>query len=140
MSMNMNDLQQRFEKQYGRLPAGIVRAPGRVNLIGEHTDYNDGFVLPIAINRSTLAAWAPGEGSTIRMASAQSDRPAVVDLSNVSKGEPAWANYPRGVIAGLLAAGAADGGTAGAAATGPSLTSVPHRRSARGPCPTPTRP
>ena len=110
MSMNMNDLQQRFEKQYGRLPAGIVRAPGRVNLIGEHTDYNDGFVLPIAINRSTLAAWAPGEGSTIRMASAQSDLPAVVDLSNVSKGEPAWANYPRGVIAGLLAAGVKLGG------------------------------
>ncbi|MCE5325784.1 MAG: galactokinase [Planctomycetaceae bacterium] len=106
----MKNLQQLFEERYGRAPAGIVRAPGRVNLIGEHTDYNDGFVLPIAINRSTLAAWAPREGSTIRMASAQSDRPAVVDLATVSKGEPAWANYPRGVIAGLLGAGVKLGG------------------------------
>lgn len=47
-----------FERVYGRPPVGIAEAPGRVNLIGEHVDYNDGLVLPFAIDRSVLCAWA----------------------------------------------------------------------------------
>ena len=52
---------QQFQAHYGRAPRWIVAAPGRVNLIGEHTDYNDGFVLPMAIERQTIivAALAP---------------------------------------------------------------------------------
>ncbi|MDQ1567673.1 MAG: galactokinase, partial [Actinomycetota bacterium] len=47
-----------FVERAGRRPDGVWRAPGRVNLIGEHTDYNDGFVLPVAINRSVVVAAA----------------------------------------------------------------------------------
>ena len=50
---------QEFVKAYGRSPRWIAAAPGRVNLIGEHTDYNDGFVLPMAIERYTVIAGAP---------------------------------------------------------------------------------
>ena len=52
-------VKQRFQSEFGESPAFIVRAPGRVNLIGEHTDYNDGFVFPLAIDRATWIAPAP---------------------------------------------------------------------------------
>ena len=56
-------LRQAFQEQFGSLPQVISRAPGRVNLIGEHTDYNGGFVFPVAINRTALLAVAgPGAG------------------------------------------------------------------------------
>lgn len=64
-----DDLNQRLAsamtRTFGRAPAGIVRAPGRVNLIGEHTDYNDGFVLPCAIGGETRIAWAPRDDGQI---------------------------------------------------------------------------
>ena len=52
-----------FEKRFGGRPAIVARAPGRVNLIGEHTDYNDGFCLPMAIDRATWIALRPGDGA-----------------------------------------------------------------------------
>ena len=57
--LNKQTIQQAFEKYFNAKPAFIVRAPGRVNLIGEHTDYNDGFVLPIAIDRAIWIALRP---------------------------------------------------------------------------------
>ena len=62
---------QQFAKVYGRPPTWIAAAPGRVNLIGEHTDYNDGFVFPMAIERYTvIAADRPAAGTkTIRLCS-----------------------------------------------------------------------
>ena len=48
-----------FQAKIGRPAAIVARAPGRINLIGEHTDYNDGFVLPMSINRATFVALAP---------------------------------------------------------------------------------
>lgn len=108
MSTSAGDLKERFEEQYDRPAAGVVQAPGRVNLIGEHTDYNDGFVLPIAIERRTLAAYAPREDRTVRVASRQApgeDASFGLD-GTIEKGEPRWANYPRGVAAGLVARGA----------------------------------
>ena len=50
---------QWFTEQYASAPEGVWHAPGRANLIGEHTDYNDGFVLPFALDRGTFAAAAP---------------------------------------------------------------------------------
>ncbi len=50
---------QEFTQKFGSPPSAIVRAPGRVNLIGEHTDYNDGFVLPMAIDRAIWIALRP---------------------------------------------------------------------------------
>src|SRR5947199_10484938 len=55
---NVRELAERFEARFGRVPR-IFRAPGRVNLIGEHTDYNDGFVMPAAVEFSTFVAISP---------------------------------------------------------------------------------
>ena len=58
----VNQIQEIFLKTFGSAPAHIVRAPGRVNLLGEHVDYNDGFVLPAAIDRATYIAFSPTTG------------------------------------------------------------------------------
>ncbi|MDP6543564.1 MAG: galactokinase [Phycisphaerae bacterium] len=107
MTERIANIRKRFSELYGRKAAGVVRAPGRVNLIGEHTDYNDGFVLPIAIDRCTLAAFAPGDGRRVNLASVQQEEhPASFDLdADIVKGSPQWANYPKGVAAGLVEKG-----------------------------------
>jgi len=92
-----------FQKHYGRPPRWIVAAPGRVNVIGEHTDYNDGFVLPMAIERYAImaadAASAPGK---ISIYDAHFKESATIDISApVTKGQPKWSNYIRGVLAGF---------------------------------------
>jgi len=103
-----------FTNVYGYQPSWIVSAPGRVNLIGEHTDYNDGFVFPMAIERYALiAAGRPNPGTKmIRLFSTHTDKPAVIDLAQPLKPFPTgnWANYPAGVIAGFLARGLNPGG------------------------------
>ena len=58
---------QVFLREFGRPPAALAYAPGRVNLIGEHTDYNDGFVLPMAIEDGIAAAFAPNGDGTLRI-------------------------------------------------------------------------
>ena len=99
----IDQLKSAFAASYGARPVGVVRAPGRVNLIGEHTDYNDGFVLPIAIERQTLAAWSPRPDTTVLLRSVQAPgEDAELDLSgDIRPGEPKWANYCLGVAAGL---------------------------------------
>ena len=52
---------EKFQQRFGEPPAHVIRAPGRVNLLGEHVDYNDGFVLPIAIDRATWLAFSPSD-------------------------------------------------------------------------------
>ena len=106
--MDSDTLKQQFQQRLGRQADGVARAPGRVNLIGEHTDYNDGFVLPIAIERHTLAAWAVRDDRRATFASSQMEGEATIDLdAKIVPGEPAWTNYPRGVAAGLAAHGVA---------------------------------
>jgi len=96
-----------FQRTYGRKPVWLAAAPGRVNVIGEHTDYNDGFVLPMAIERYTTIAAAPNQSNLIRLRSAIGSGEAVIDLAQPlrpgAKGH--WANYPLGVVAGFLARG-----------------------------------
>jgi galactokinase len=103
-----------FQKKYGRPPRWIVAAPGRVNIIGEHTDYNDGFVFPMAIERYTvIAADRPAKNTKqIQLRSTCEDKPVTIDLARPLKPFPkgAWANYPAGVIAGFLARGLNPGG------------------------------
>jgi galactokinase len=85
-----------FEAKFGYAPTGVWSAPGRVNIIGEHTDYNEGFVLPIAINRATYAAIALREDKTARVGSTFTDE--VVELELSALGEATgWAAYPLGV-------------------------------------------
>ena len=77
MPLGKQDIAQHFTQRFGQVPRWIVRAPGRVNLIGEHTDYNDGFVLPLAIDRAvwialrpaTTAAWRSIRSTTTSRAS-----------------------------------------------------------------------
>ena len=107
------DTANEFSKIYGRPPRWIVAAPGRVNLIGEHTDYNDGFVLPTAIERyAVMAADKSADGkNVIQIRDTSGVEPAIIDLSvPVKPGSPKWSNYPRGVIAGCLERGLNPGG------------------------------
>lgn len=77
-------------------------APGRVNLIGEHIDYCDGFVMPFAIDRYIVIAGCANGTSTARITSSISDQIVVVELTELQEvGEPKWANYLRGVIRGF---------------------------------------
>ena len=102
-----------FQKTYGRPPRWIAAAPGRVNVIGEHTDYNDGFVLPMAIEFYTvMAADRPVDGkNVITLRSTFEPEPAVIDLAvPVKISTPKWGNYPRGVVAGFQARGVNPGG------------------------------
>ena len=96
-----------FSRVFGREPRWIAAAPGRVNIIGEHTDYNDGFVFPMAIERYTVVAAAPNDSSVIALRSAAGQGVAAVDLDRPLGPGPKghWANYPAGVIAGFLALG-----------------------------------
>jgi galactokinase len=92
-----------FQTHYGRPPRWIVAAPGRVNVIGEHTDYNDGFVLPMAIERYAImaadSAAAPGK---ISIYDTHFKENATVDITApVTKGQPKWSNYIRGVLCGF---------------------------------------
>ncbi len=91
-----------FSKCFGRSPRWIVAAPGRVNLIGEHTDYNDGFVLPMAIERYTMLAADRSAERQVTLNSMTTGETATFSLRpKVAKGEPGWSNYVRGVIAGF---------------------------------------
>jgi len=84
----------------------VTRAPGRVNLIGEHTDYNDGFVLPIAIEREVTAAWARRDDRHVRFHSATVNETVSIELDEPLCPVPgAWSNYVVGVVKELLAAG-----------------------------------
>ncbi len=89
------------------------RAPGRVNLIGEHTDYNDGFVMPVAIDRQTTAAITPRPDRILVVRSAAQEDVATIDLDRPGRGLSrasvsesrgplgAWSDYVRGVAAVL---------------------------------------
>ncbi len=99
-------LRQAFVQTYGRAPR-LFRAPGRVNLIGEHTDYNDGFVLPMAIDRETVVAAAVRDDRHVRAFSLNLNEGAEFDLDN--PGPPRrglWLDYVEGVAQALLRTGA----------------------------------
>jgi galactokinase len=105
--MNIQAVKDAFRSTFARAAKGVVSGPGRVNLIGEHTDYNDGFVLPIAIEKQTLGAWAPRDDGRIAFASVQQPGKGVeIDLCEpIRPADPGWANYPRGVALELTHAG-----------------------------------
>jgi len=95
------ELQERFRRSHGR-EARVYAAPGRVNLIGEHTDYNDGFVLPAAIDLRTWVAIAPRADRRLRVASTSFPDEVDLDLGDAAPRPGAhWSDYVRG-IAGVL--------------------------------------
>lgn len=103
----MPGLAEAFTDAYGTPPAGVWHAPGRVNLIGEHTDYNDGLVLPFALPLGVDAAVAPADGGVVEIRSRQRpDAPVDVPLDTLAPGRPeGWAGYVAGVFWALRADG-----------------------------------
>ncbi len=94
-----------FEDQFGTSPLLIVQAPGRVNLIGEHTDYNDGFVLPMAIDRAIWIALRPRADQEVQLTSLDYGETAVFHLDSFSKARGHWLEYVKGVAWALQQAG-----------------------------------
>jgi galactokinase len=98
----VSDASAGLAASFGGEPDIRAAAPGRVNLIGEHIDYCDGFVLPFAIDRHVVICGRANGGGEARIASANSPETATIDLSgNVERGSPPWTNYLRGVIRGF---------------------------------------
>ncbi|AWK40535.1 galactokinase [Photorhabdus laumondii subsp. laumondii] len=108
MKTLINRVENVFDLVFHYMPTHIIQAPGRVNLIGEHTDYNDGFVLPCAINYQIVVAAAKREGNIIRVVSV--DYGNQLDEFDISQPitfheSKMWANYIRGVVKCLLSRG-----------------------------------
>jgi galactokinase len=103
--MDLTDLIGGFTATYRRAPDVAWSAPGRANLIGEHTDYNDGFVLPFAIAERTYVAAARRDDDTIAVTSAAFPGTERVRLGEIAAGSvPGWAGYPLGVAWALAQA------------------------------------
>jgi galactokinase len=108
----------RFKLHYGRDPRWVAAAPGRVNIIGEHIDYNDGFVLPMAIDRYCVIAAADNLGSEATVYSVATDEEVKIQLApsgatgsaSAGRNTGHWSNYVAGVIAGCSARNLRPGG------------------------------
>ena len=93
-----------FTTKYEAAPTARVRVPSRLNLIGEHTDYNDGFVLPFAIDREMWIALRPRDDQTVHIRSESFVEEVIFDLTKIKKGS-GWGEYVKGVAAALTATG-----------------------------------
>lgn len=108
MSALIENVKTAFSSVFAYGPSHIVQAPGRVNLIGEHTDYNDGFVLPCAINYQTVVAASKRNDTRVRVVAVDYDNET--DEFDLTKDirfveNKMWANYIRGVMKSLLSRG-----------------------------------
>lgn len=89
---------KKFVDLYGHNPEAIIFAPGRINLIGEHTDYSDGFVLPVAINLGIYLAVSPTNKNIIEIFSIDFNESGQIDLSDFTEGNKEWLEYLKGII------------------------------------------
>lgn len=96
-----------FAAHFGRKPSWLASAPGRVNLIGEFTDYNDGFVLPMALEHRTVIAASPNGSERVTVRSEATREPVIVALQEPLAPEPKgrWSNYVRGILAEFIDSG-----------------------------------
>lgn len=97
-SQRIAEIENKFQELFGSVPEFVVRAPGRVNLIGEHTDYNDGFVFPAAIERDVVMAGSRRSDRQVRAYALnfnQSSTFPVDDVTPVTEGREKWSNYLR---------------------------------------------
>lgn len=102
---------QSFEGKFGQAPQRVISAPGRVNLIGEHTDYNDGFVLPCAIDHETIVAISLAQGDKINVIACDYDAHDQFEIhSDFEHQADEWKNHVRGVAASFQARGFQTGG------------------------------
>jgi galactokinase len=86
-----------FRKQFGIEPS-VYRSPGRVNILGEHTDYNEGFVLPAAIDKNIYIAISKRDDDQVKLYAADFDEAFTGDIKNIVRSETQWANYILGVV------------------------------------------
>ena len=100
-----NRVIEAFRQRFGERPSLIVRSPGRVNLIGEHTDYNDGFVLPMAIDRAVWVALRPRRDDVVLLYSLERSEPAEFELSELEYEGNGWVEYVKGMSKMLQDAG-----------------------------------
>ena len=105
MSEIADSVKAAFEEAYGSAPECMVRAPGRVNIIGEHTDYNDGFVLPMAIDRAVWIAVRGREDKRVLLYSLEQEKPADFDLDHIQHSRGQWSEYVKGMAVMLQQAG-----------------------------------
>lgn len=113
--MKKDKIRKIFKQKFGKSPDLLVSAPGRVNLIGEHTDYNDGFVLPVAIDRKIRIAARKRQDRRVVLYSIDFDQTVDFSLDKIERSERTdpstglktwfWANYPKGVAYFLLEEG-----------------------------------
>lgn len=95
-----------FQETFGSVPSKIVLSPGRINIIGEHIDYNDGFVLPAAIDKIICFAFEKNNSTTSKIVAIDLDDAFEIDLlAEVKQDEKVWTNYIRGVIQQLKSNG-----------------------------------
>ncbi len=102
-------IKRAFQQQFSSEPS-LFRSPGRVNLIGEHTDYNEGFVLPAAIDKAIVFAIAPNQSTRFRFYAADLGERIEGDINVPSRSDAGWPNYLLGVIDQFQRAGFAPGG------------------------------
>lgn len=110
MPLGKADIVAQFTKHFGQSPRRVIRAPGRVNLIGEHTDYNDGFVLPLAINRAAWIALRPRDDRRVSVFSVDYNETrefSLDDLRNEKNENAGWIEYLKGTAWSLQDAGLA---------------------------------
>lgn len=100
----LDKVRTKFEQEFATKPR-IFSAPGRVNIIGEHTDYNQGFVLPAAIDKAAYLAIGPAEGGKGKWISADFNEEVEIDFSSYTKHEKGWVNYLLGVVGQFKQAG-----------------------------------
>ncbi len=107
ISQRSEELVGLFRKRFGRTPEGIARAPGRVNLIGEHLDYNGGRVLPVAIDRNVMVAFASRDDATMHVHSVDFEQNSTFWVGSQIPHDPRaqWSHYVRGVCATLSETG-----------------------------------
>ena len=96
-----------FETHFGRPPEILVRAPGRVNLLGGHTDYNAGYVLPVAVDRAAWVAVAPIAAREAHVCALDLEGEVTFSLAAISPAQGDWADYPRSVAWALRERGLA---------------------------------
>ena len=110
MRNDANSLIQALRNQTGRQPTGVWAAPGRVNLIGEHTDYNEGYVMPFALAQRVLIAAAPRNDRTWSVRSLNNDSTKIFSAADLNPGMAGWQAYVAGVVWALQEAGHRVGG------------------------------
>jgi galactokinase len=103
--MYSDNIRQKFSDLFGQSPDILVRAPGRINLIGEHTDYNDGFVLPAAIDKAIYFAVSKRDDTKVSLFAYDLNDAYEFWLDEVSKSDKGWANFLIGMVAEMTRTG-----------------------------------